>query len=377
MTNWANPTLTSLYTDFLSQLKERDEDLAKQFDGQTVSNLITGTIRWNSSVNRWQKWSGSAWGELTTTYALTGLSTTGNAAIGGTLSVTGVTSLAAGTAAAPGLYLGADSTTGFFRAGTNVVGFSTSGTESLRLQSGALLIGTQSNAGNAALRIGREITGGATCFATRVVASIASDVTGTGGSFRSDLTVADGAALNVVTSYSAISPVLGTGSSIQSSYGFFCGSMSGATANYAFAGTSASATGVWNCYMSGSAPNYFAGDVRTNTVITQRTVPANANSNFTATAGSLLTGIRTGTPTSSVTLQVPTGTNMDAVFQELQNDHAINWYVINLAAATHTITVTSNTDHTLVGNMVVAANSSAGFMTRKTAANTFITYRVG
>lgn len=96
MANWSNPTLTSLYTDFLSELKARDEDLAKQFDGQTVSNLVTGTIRWSSSANRWQKWTGSAWGELTTTYALTGLSTTGNATIGGTLGVTGAATLSGG-----------------------------------------------------------------------------------------------------------------------------------------------------------------------------------------------------------------------------------------------------------------------------------------
>jgi len=96
MANWSNPTLTSLYTNFLTELKARDEDLAKQFDGQTVSNLITGAIRWNSSVNRWQKWSGTAWGELATTYALTGLSTTGAASIGGALTVTGAAALNGG-----------------------------------------------------------------------------------------------------------------------------------------------------------------------------------------------------------------------------------------------------------------------------------------
>lgn len=101
MANWSNPVLTSTYTDVLNNLKDRDVDLALQFDGATVSNLPTGTIRWNSTANRWQKWSGSAWGELTTTYALTGLSTTGNASIGGTLSVTGTTALAAATATTP------------------------------------------------------------------------------------------------------------------------------------------------------------------------------------------------------------------------------------------------------------------------------------
>jgi hypothetical protein len=101
MANWSNPVLTSTYTDVLNILKDRDVDLALQFDGATVSNLPTNTIRWSSTANRWQKWSGSAWGELTTTYALTGLSTTGNASVGGTLGVTGATTLAAATATTP------------------------------------------------------------------------------------------------------------------------------------------------------------------------------------------------------------------------------------------------------------------------------------
>ena len=87
MANWSNPVLTSTYTNFMNELKDRDTDLALQFDGTTSTNLATGTIRWNSTQNRWQKWNGSAWAELTTTYALTGLSTTSNASIGGTLNV--------------------------------------------------------------------------------------------------------------------------------------------------------------------------------------------------------------------------------------------------------------------------------------------------
>jgi hypothetical protein len=96
MANWSLPTLTSTYTNFLTEVKNRDTDLALQFDGTTSTNLSTGTIRWNSTANRWQKWSGSAWAELTTTYALTGLSTTGAASIGTTLGVTGVATLSGG-----------------------------------------------------------------------------------------------------------------------------------------------------------------------------------------------------------------------------------------------------------------------------------------
>lgn len=96
MANWSNPLLTSTYTNFMNELKDRDTDLALQFDGTTSTNLSVGTIRWNSTISRWQKWSGAAWGELTSTYALTGLSTTGNASIGGTLGVTGAITLTAG-----------------------------------------------------------------------------------------------------------------------------------------------------------------------------------------------------------------------------------------------------------------------------------------
>jgi hypothetical protein len=96
MADWSNPQLTSTYTNFVTEVKNRDVDLALQFDGTASSSLPTGTIRWSSSANRWQKWSGSTWGELATTYALTGLSTTGNASIGGTLSVTGAATLTAG-----------------------------------------------------------------------------------------------------------------------------------------------------------------------------------------------------------------------------------------------------------------------------------------
>lgn len=83
MANWSNPLLTSTYTNFVTEVKDRDVDLALQFDGTTSTNIPTNTIRWNSSINRWQKWNGSAWAELTSTYALTALSTTGLITLGG------------------------------------------------------------------------------------------------------------------------------------------------------------------------------------------------------------------------------------------------------------------------------------------------------
>lgn len=106
--NWANPTLASLYTNFVTEVKARDEDLALQFDGTTATAFPTGTIRWNSSANRWQKWSGTAWGELATTYALTALTAT-NASFTGTLNVTGAAAFTV-TPTAPTLGTGTNTT---------------------------------------------------------------------------------------------------------------------------------------------------------------------------------------------------------------------------------------------------------------------------
>jgi hypothetical protein len=126
MANWSNPVLTSTYTNFVTEVKDRDVDLALGFDGVSPTNLPTGTIRWNSSINRWQKWSGSAWGELASTYALTTITATG--------SITGTTLIPTGsTAPANGVYLPA----------ANSVGISTNSAGRAFIDSsGRLLIGT-------------------------------------------------------------------------------------------------------------------------------------------------------------------------------------------------------------------------------------------
>lgn len=76
------PVLATAYALFLSSLSDRIKDLMLGNDAAlvTVTNQPTGTIRWNSSLNRWEKWSGSAWGFLATgnNYAI---SITGTAAV--------------------------------------------------------------------------------------------------------------------------------------------------------------------------------------------------------------------------------------------------------------------------------------------------------
>lgn len=70
--NFANPTLTSTYANFVTEVKERDTDLALGFDPAfvTPTNLPTNAIRWSSAASKWQKWNGTTWGDLATTYAI-------------------------------------------------------------------------------------------------------------------------------------------------------------------------------------------------------------------------------------------------------------------------------------------------------------------
>ena len=143
--NWSNPTLTSTYTNFVTEVKNRDEDLALQFDGTTSTNIPTNTIRWDSTANRWKKWNGSSWVELTSTYALTALSTTGNATVGTTLNVTGAATLSS-TLAVTGAVTGSSTvsgtalvptaatvpTVGTFLPAANTVAIATASTERVR-----------------------------------------------------------------------------------------------------------------------------------------------------------------------------------------------------------------------------------------------------
>lgn len=107
----------------------------------------------------------------------------------------------------------------------------------------------------------------------------------------------------------------------------------------------------------------------------------------TITVAGILSGIITGTHSAGATAAytLPTGTLLDAASDMAVGD-SFNWSLLNLsAAAVDTITLTAGTDHTIVGNPIVqSAHSTTGgiygnsamWRTRKTAANTFVTYRI-
>ncbi len=180
-----------------------------------------------------------------------------------------------------------------------------------------------------------------------------------------------------VSHYRAQQFSAGTNQTITNMIGFYAGaSLTNGVNNYGFYSNISSATRRWNYYAAGTAPNYYAGDIRTNVTYYKNILSTNSNISATPTALTLIQGIRTGTPTANINLTLPTGTNMDAAAQDLQASMGFEWSYINLAPATFTVTVLANTDHTVVGNMVVQPNSSARFMTVKANPNVFVTYRI-
>lgn len=101
--------------------------------------------------------------------------------------------------------------------------------------------------------------------------------------------------------------------------------------------------------------------------------PVALNATGSITAASMLGGIVTSTTAGAVAGTVPTGATMDLASEFAVGD-SVDWAVINTGPNTFTVTAASG--HTLVGAAAVATATSGNFRTRKTAADTFITYRL-
>ena len=110
----------------------------------------------------------------------------------------------------------------------------------------------------------------------------------------------------------------------------------------------------------------------------QQPAPTALAASATLTIAQLLTGIVTTSGTVAITLTLPTGTLSDAgvTGPALPVNGCFDWAVINTGTSSGAVTMAAGTGHTIVGSTAVAIGSSAGFRTRKTAANTFVTYRV-
>lgn len=101
--------------------------------------------------------------------------------------------------------------------------------------------------------------------------------------------------------------------------------------------------------------------------------PVALNATGAVTAAAIFGGILTSTTAAAVAGTVPTGAVMDAASNLAVGD-SFDWSIINTGANTFTLTAAAN--HTIVGTATVLTVVSALFRTVKTAAGTFITYRL-
>lgn len=99
--------------------------------------------------------------------------------------------------------------------------------------------------------------------------------------------------------------------------------------------------------------------------------PGVLNATGALTAAMMTAGIVTSTTAAAVAGTIPTGAVMDAALDFAIGD-SFDWSVITTGAFAFTVTAAAG--HTVVGNMVVAAGKAGMFRTRKTAADTYITY---
>jgi len=102
--------------------------------------------------------------------------------------------------------------------------------------------------------------------------------------------------------------------------------------------------------------------------------PGTLDATGTLTAALVLTGLVTSSTAAGVTATLDTGAIMEASSDWDAND-TIQWSVVNTGPNTFTVTSPGGT-HTVIGAGAVATLTSASFRTRRSAANTFVTYRI-
>jgi hypothetical protein len=73
-------------------------------------------------------------------------------------------------------------------------------------------------------------------------------------------------------------------------------------------------------------------------------------------------------------MTLPTGTDTEAGFNAIYTNFTFEWSVINTGPSL--VRVLANTAHAVVGLGSVATGTSGRFASRRTAANTFVSYRL-
>jgi len=113
-------------------------------------------------------------------------------------------------------------------------------------------------------------------------------------------------------------------------------------------------------------------------VLMNQQTPTAVTATGTLTIANLLTQIITSTSATAVSLTLPTGTLSDAGVSGGTSavNTSFDYSIINTGSAVGDVTLVAGTGHTIVGSVSVPVGTSGRFRCRKTATNTFVSYRV-
>jgi hypothetical protein len=247
------------------------------------------------------------------------------------------------------------------------------------------------------LRISRQITGAAFAYGSLYDGVVQSDVTSVAAGVTTFISTAAASFSTTLNHFQAIQATMGAGSSLTTqtgylasesnifatnNYGFLAGNTaavtSGKTAYGFFSNVNVASGGgtTWGFFANGTAWNYFAGPVILDTNLwVDAPAPTVATGAATLTAAQIRTGIISTTGTT-YTLTLPTGTSIDSGFTGIPANTNVGFDVSFVNTASGTITIAVNTNVTSLGSLTIATGTSALFRFRRTAANTYVVYRM-
>ena len=295
--------------------------------------------------------------------------------------MTGALGIIAGTDAAPGLYFSGDTNTGIYSPGLDTLAFAEGGSERVRLDSsGKLLVGTSTNlqtplssstlAGSNYQQ--RSIDqGGASAFwsAYSATSTIAPNLLlgRSRGAIDAQGLVSNNDSLGRVVFLGSDGQAVGTNA------GFVRAAVIEAQVDGVAAAGDMPGRLVFSTTNGASTPTERMRIDNDGVIAYDQPTPATYAAAATLTVADLKTGIITYTGTAA-TLTLPTGTLTEGGFNGIYTNMAFEWSVINTGAGI--CTIGAGTAHTIVGSGTVAIGASARFASRRTAANTFVSYRL-
>jgi hypothetical protein len=261
---------------------------------------------------------------------------------------TGRVSFPLGAVGTPSLYPGADTNTGFWSPAADTLAASTNGTERARIDSaGRLLVGTTSSSN----------------IATAVFQGNSSGSTNAGNFW-----LQRGQAPASITANSNIG-FIAFAANAGEAYADISAASDGASGSNDYPGRLAFGTTA-----DGAASSTERLRITNDGVIAyNQPAPTSKSAAATLTIAELKTAIVQYTGAAD-TLTLPTGTLMEGGFSGIYTNMTFEWSVINTGSGT--CTIDAGVDHTIVGHATVAAGDSGRFASRRTAANTFVSYRL-